>query len=370
MRERHRGSKGRDATRRAPRAWGWGDAPLAASILLLAGAAACDGTDAMVGLDPPTDTVPAQTPPPPDTTLGLWEPAAPMPGPRMGHAAILYVGDLVVAGGIVGPGEHTASVIRLRRDADTWEELAPMPYLLTGLNLVVVRDTLYALGGDGPFFSRPEQALFRYDPGRDAWDQLADIPDARVQTEAVAMGERIWLTGGPVNHTTEHGGPLPADTVLEYDPSTDRWSRSIRLHTPRLDHELVRDEAGLLYFVGGQHGEFPRVFPDVDVYDPGTGGWLTVGDPFATWHSAAAYAAPYVHVVGGDEHRDVHRALDTRTYTWVALPRIPFPLEWPQLVSWDGALWLIGGFRTTETDGREIEARVWRLDLDDLGRSR
>lgn len=138
------------------------------------------------------------------------------------------------------------------------------------------------------------------------------------------------------------------------------------LPTPRLDHEVAQAPSGRIYLVGGEHGEWSRPVPDVEVYDPPTGLWWSIPDPFATRRIAAAFADPYVHVVGGDDYRDFHRALDTRTDAWVGLPRIPHPLEWPKLIHWEGALWLIGGFRTTEDGGLEIVADVYRLDLDSL----
>lgn len=123
--------------------------------------------------------VPDSTPTPADSTVGLWTDGPSMPGPRMRHSAVVFKGDLLVAGGIIGPGTHTASMIRLTPGSDSWEELAPMPYELAGHSLVVVGDTLFALGGDGSFFSRPERALFAYDDRLDEWSVRESIPDSR-----------------------------------------------------------------------------------------------------------------------------------------------------------------------------------------------
>jgi hypothetical protein len=285
----------------------------------------------------------------------------------MRHAAIVYQGDLVVAGGIVGPGEYTASVLRLRPGAGAWEELAPLPLELAGLTLAVVGDTLFALCGDGPFYSRPEQALFAYDASADAWAVRRDIPDWRTYAEAVTIGGKLWLTGGQVIRYPpgEHGGAIiPADTVLEYAPGDDTWTYGITLLTPRQDHEVVRIPGDLTYFVGGEHGLFSLIYPDVEVYDEVGGGWRTVLDPHPTRRIAAAFAEPYIHVVGGDAYRDFHRALDTRSDEWVGFGPLPYPLEWPELIQWQGDLWLIGGLRSTGTGPPQVVDDVWRMDLD------
>ena len=225
-----------------------------------------------------------------DSVAGLWQTAPALPGPRMGHAALVFGGDLVVAGGITGPGEHTASVIRLRPGADAWDSLAPMPYELTGLALAVVRDTLYAVGGDGPLLLRPERALFAYDAGADTWGERAQIPDWRVGTEAVAVADELWLVGGYVSRTTEHGPIVPGDTILVYEPGADEWRYTGAVPNPRGDFAAVQTPDGRSYLVGGVNGLFPHLRPDADVFDEATGEWRTITDPMGT-HRVAAIGA-------------------------------------------------------------------------------
>lgn len=305
---------------------------------------------------------------PPGT--GMWELGPPMPEQRMRHAATVFQGDLVVAGGIVGPATFTESVIRLRPGADAWEPMADLPYQLAGNSLVVVADTLFVVGGDGPFYGRPERALYAYDPDADEWLRRTPIPDWRVMTEPVELDGLLWLTGGPVVRTTDHGPLVPGDTTLLYEPGGDEWSYSRVLPTPRWDHEAVPTPEGLTYLVGGEDGRFPRVFPDVEFYDAVADEWSSVPDPFATNRVAAAYVEPFVHVVGGQDVQSIHRALDTRNGEWVAHPSLPAPLDWSKLVLWQDALWLIGGSTPQEGAPQLLHDEVWYMEVDDIGQAR
>lgn len=304
---------------------------------------------------------------PPGT--GMWTAATALPEGRARHATTIYRGDLVVAGGLIGPGEFTKSVIRLPAEESGWQEMADLPYQLAGLSLVVVGDTLWAVGGDGPFYSRPERALFAYDADADAWHARPLIPDWRTSTEAVDLGDRLWLTGGPVVRTEEHGPLIPGDTTLVYRLEEDEWNYWIRLPTSRLDHEVVKTDHGSIYFVGGRHGRFSDIYPDVEIYDAHGDSWRDVPDPFATDRAAATLGDTLIHVVGGDGLRRVHRALDLRTDEWMAFPGLPAHLEWPGLEFWEGALWLSGGFEFLPGNPVFHDA-VWRLDPGDLGNAR
>lgn len=148
-------------------------------------------------------------------------------------------GDLIVAGGIIGSGTHTASTIRLQPGADAWEDLAPVPLELAGHSLVVVAESSQA--------------------------------------------------------------------------------------------------------------------------------WQTFTDPRRTSRIGAASSAPHVHIVGGDLYGTFHRAIDTRDNHWVGFPQIPYPVEFPELVQWEGALWLIGGFMTAEGNGRLMLDAVKTLGLSEVG---
>ena len=303
----------------------------------------------------------------PHAFRGLWQAAPEMPGPRMRHSSALHRGALYVAGGIVGPGEHTASVIRLTPGADAWEGVAPMPYALAGMSLVVVRDTLFAVGGDGPRFTIPEQALFAYDADRDVWETRLPIPDQRLETEAVAIEERLWLIGGPVVFDGDHSRDIPGLQILEYTPGDDTWAYGMEIPQARVDHEAVLAPDGRLFLVGGRDPTQANSNAQLHVLDPSSGEWKVVADSFATHRIGATYSEPFLHVTGGAAHRDWHRALDTRDMTWWRMPRLPRELEWPQFVAWEGALWLVGGFETTPAGDKVIQSQVWRLPLTDLG---
>ncbi len=86
-------------------------------------------------------------------------------------------------------------------ERDTWERLAPLPTARSGHGLVVYRDRLYAMGGEGGIINRPgQQTVFgqmeSYDPATNTWQSHAAMPIPRHAVAAVTIGDWIYVAGG------------------------------------------------------------------------------------------------------------------------------------------------------------------------------
>lgn len=328
-----------------------------AGLLAVFGATSC-GDPAATSPEAEADSDPA------DLT-GRWTEGPPMPQGRMRHASVVYRGDLYVAGGIVSAGQATASVIRLRPGSDEWTEVAPLPYEWAGLSLVVLADTLLAVGGDGPPFGAGDKLMLAYDPSADSWSVHSTVPDARLEAEAVTFLDEVWVTGGTVRRDGYHFPDIPGELLMQYRPALGGWRYGDSIPNPRLDHEAVV-AGGEVYLIGGRVPNEVNRNAQMDRFDGSV--WSTVADSFATHRLAATHVAPLIHVVGGTSTLDWHRVFDPRTQSWDRLPGLPHRLEWPQLIGWEGALWIIGGLEVPEGGPTEIQSRVMRLALQDLGR--
>ena len=139
-----------------------------------------------------TDTVTAY-----DPVSATWEYCAPMPTPRSGLAAVVLNGDVYAIGGTDGTSP-TARVEIYNTVSNTWSIAADMPLSRSALAAAAVGGKIYAIGGgDGAFVATSYlSATQEYDPGADAWRDVAPMPTARSGLVAVAVGGKVFAIGG------------------------------------------------------------------------------------------------------------------------------------------------------------------------------
>lgn len=107
-----------------------------------------------------------------------------------------------------------------------------------------------------------------------AWSQGADMSQARADFAAVAEGGLIYTFGG------RHGRGVVSSVEI-YDPVADSWSFGSSLPTPRWGAGAV-ERNGDIYVIGGVT-QADTVFPQVEVYHPGSDTWTTF-DPGVAKH--------------------------------------------------------------------------------------
>src|SRR4051795_11290164 len=126
-------------------------------------------------------------------------------------------GDVYVIGGFVPSHRTTAAVERFRDGS--WKRVRALPVPLNHAAAVGYRGHVYVVGGyasrDG--LTDPVKTLYRYDPQRDRWRRLPDMPTARAALAVGVVGGRLYAAGGAA------GGKQMA-TVEVYDFAKRHWS--------------------------------------------------------------------------------------------------------------------------------------------------
>jgi hypothetical protein len=138
----------------------------------------------------------------------------------------------------------------------------------TGRELVVL------VGNTNPADGKPWPARFAraaaYDPATDSWRRIARPPEQRDGASAVWDGREVLLVGG--TRPRQGGSPVPARTVLAYDPRTGSWRRLAPL--PRGRSGAVTSWTGKRLLVwGGMGGKRLQHVRDGYAYDPARNRW-------------------------------------------------------------------------------------------------
>lgn len=158
-----------------------------------------------------------------DLMTGNWSRRNDMPV-AITHANAVVVRDTVwIVGGFEGdhPGPTTARVWRWDRHRDRWSEGPPLPAPRGGGALVAAGDTLHYFGGWLPDRNSDSPDHWALTIGDSAWQSRAPLPEPRGHLSGASLGGKVYAIGGNEGHD-----PAPVDVrrVDRYDPATDTWS--------------------------------------------------------------------------------------------------------------------------------------------------
>lgn len=252
----------------------------------------------------------------------------------------------------VRPWHRTAACTRVR----------PAPTLKLEPSAAVLDGRLYVFGGfvitarknEFPVDPRVEV----YDPARDVWGRVADMPRKITHANAVVVdgaggGPEVWMAGG---FEGDEPGRAVA-SVLIYDPRQDAWRDGPPLPEPVGGGTLALLD-GALHYVGG-------FLPDRDTavathwrLAPGASSWEPRAPlPLARGHLASAALAGKLFAIGGQQRHDtwprdldaVH-VYDPRADAWSARAALPTPRSHFEASTFvvDGTIVVVGGRDNTQ----------------------
>ncbi len=208
-----------------------------------------------------------------------WSAGPPLPE-KVHHATAATLGDtVIVIGGFDASSRPSAKVWALV--AGAWKPMAALSEPRAAAVAVVVAGKIFVLGGQGigrlvaqveVFEPIPKGAPGVAPVPSGQWVRKASIPTPRHHVAAAADGKRIWVSGGRV----PAGGAGPDRNVAAfevYDPAKDAWSKLPNVPTARSGHGSGFIK-GRVVVVGGEDPgvEGPSIVVTED-FDPATGAW-------------------------------------------------------------------------------------------------
>jgi N-acetylneuraminic acid mutarotase len=196
-----------------------------------------------------------------------------------------------------------------------WTTKSPMNSLRTSLgpHAAVVEKKIYIIGGfDG---SIPLTSVEEYDVSLDSWSIVSHMDSARSQLELAVLNDKIYILGGTVNY------PYPTSTVLEYDPQMNSWESKADMLTARKNvTAVVLDNE--IYVIGGLNMTDQNV-ATVESFSPAMNSWETKSDMnFAKSSASASVLNGKIYVFGGFDQFEPLSSIeeyDPNTNNWTVL---------------------------------------------------
>ena len=268
--------------------------------------------------------------------LAAWIAGAPLSVPRSEVAATPFLGRVVVVGGFLETGANSRRVDAYDPVRDVWTRLPDLPVSVDHASAASSRGRLVVVGGYAPD-RRPLRAAFLFDGAR--WRSLPRPPEERAAAAAAATADgTVWVVGG----RTRDG---LATTMLALDLRTLRW-RVARGPEPR-EHLAATALGGRVYAIGGRRAGYDTNLATVQAYDPRTSRWSRLPDlPAPRGGTGAAAIAGRIVSVGGESPAGTERtvwALRPSTRRWARLPDLPTPRHGLGVVALAGRVWVVAG---------------------------
>jgi N-acetylneuraminic acid mutarotase len=287
---------------------------------------------------------------------GAWATAPALPFRSDGLAAAALGGRVYAFGGNVNTVQSTSTNMLAAFDPGTqaWTNLAPMLVSRQRLGAATAGGLLYAIGGaETPSFGKLSQlaSMERYDPDTNAWTMRASMSAPRWGLVAGTVNGIIYAAGG----VGSAGSPV--GTLEAYDPASDTWTQKAPMPTPR---SFVTGGVvdGIFYVVGGSDGTAPVL--TVEAYNPATNTWTTRAPlPLLIPGASAAAADGVLYVfAGGFYGESAVYAYDPVADAWTAKGPMGFPRSSVGAASLNGIVYAIGGFNDLMLFccGRSIDA--------------
>lgn len=293
-----------------------------------------------------------------------------------------------------GMGDFTGFALQrfVMRKGGAWSRLKDMPLAVQGAAIRAVGTLAYVAGGANAVsknLGRGYSSLWAFDPARESWAQLPDLPYPRYEAAVGASGGILYVAGGAsfeggVPAGDKNGfssrldaydtrrqvwtalAPVPepgmsrgaflngflyvvgaqcSDRMMAYDPAKDSWSRKPPMPTPRCASSVIA-LGGKLYVLGGQGGG-GQTRDAVEVYDPKTGSWSALPPmPTARTSFMSAVLGGRIHVMGGwrgSRRLATHEAFDPRSGQWYSAAPLPEPRSHTGALALGGKLYVLGG---------------------------
>lgn len=278
----------------------------------------------------------------PAQDVGRWitRQALPTASQEMPHAVIN--GQVYLPGGLLDTGGATTKVDVFDPATNTWTQLAPLPFPMHHLGAVVVRGTLYIIGGyQGNTFS-PTSRVLAYEPVAEQWITRAPMPQAQGAHVAVAFGDQIFVFGGVA------GGVVQSST-FRYDTGANIWTEQAPMSLRR-EHLAAAVVDSLIYVVGGRTATGANT-DIIEAYSPATDTWRRrMAMPTARGGLTAAGMHGKLYVFGGEAFNiplpgvfEEVEEYDPATDTWRTMAPMPNPRHGLGAAAVGDTLFLIGG---------------------------
>ncbi|MEV4759098.1 S8 family serine peptidase [Micromonospora sp. NPDC049559] len=249
-----------------------------------------------------------------------------------------------------------------------WTRIADMPSAVFDNAAAILDGKVYSFGGGTN--TGTERKAWVYDPEANSWSALPDLPRVRAKGSAVAVDGKVYLLDGWATDGT------PVAEVDVFDPASGSWSTLGATNPAPASAVGTAVVDGKVYLVGGCTNGTCATTDGVVVFDPASGSFSTAAKyPKSVGWMACGGIGTGVYCAGGTSGSATFKnaySYDPAADQWTALPDAPLDMWGAQSAAAGGLLVLAGGVAnnssglTNRTVAYDPAAGAWK-DLPNVG---
>ncbi len=260
-------------------------------------------------------------------------------------AALLQSGTVLIAGGYNGSYLSSAEIYDPATETFTLTSAMTVARQNATATRLSGGKILVAGGFNGAFLNSGE--IYNASSGSFAKTVGAMVSAREGHTATLLSDGKVLIAGGCNNvNSSEIKCDRFLDSAEIYDPSTDSFSATGSMKTPRLNHAATILSDGKVLMTGGSNGV--AVLDSAEIYDPGTRSFSPVGNLAAArkFHAASILPDGKALVAGGEADQPLSsmEIFDPSSKAFTAAPSMTVPRSKHAAVELaDSTILLVGG---------------------------
>ena len=298
---------------------------------------------------------------------GCWKTESNMDVPRAVLSACSVKGVIYAIGGSLDAYSSTSVVEAYNAAKNMWTIKASLPQELCGLTASVVNDKIYVIGGSTSLLGTGYvvDSVYEYNPVSNSWTRKSNIPTPIAYASADVVDGKIYIIGG-CNFKLN----AAYNSVYEYNPTSDTWKKKSDMPTARFLASATAVD-GKIYVFGGASNLTGEAFSTLEIYDPSTDTWIVKGSmPIrrSTHASSAVNGNIYIFSGGlkaGSVYKDILEYNPTSD-TWKSRASIPTGRVGPAACSIGGKIYVLGGMNISNVRLSTVEEYDPALDTTNI----
>lgn len=281
---------------------------------------------------------------------GIYELAAPFPVMITESGGTSYKNKFYIAGGIGWYAQTHKHFYEYDPSKDKWTKLPDLPEPINHPCVVGNVNKIYIVGGFEPIGIRlrgfmfadwkPLRTMYVYDIVTKKWEKGSGLPEPRGAGACTVFGNELWYVGG-INAQKN-----VSDHLYKYSFISNTWSQMPSMKIAR-DHLRMEAIDGKLYAISGRKDDLRFNLNQVECFDIHTGSWSLKADfPVPRGGFSSVVFDNKIYTFGGENvwscFDNVER-YDPKLDTWEKLSPMPEARHGIQAGVINGKIHLITG---------------------------